>query len=87
MKTNLKKNTFAALIAGIFFIATSANAATIAKHGHSMLPDTGKMSKMSDSKMHGKMDGKMSKKKKMDKMSGSKMSDSKMKSSSGDGKM
>jgi hypothetical protein len=76
MKTNLKKTTFAALIAGIFFISAAANAAPVVKPHASMLPDTGKMSKMSDNKMHDKMGSKMSKKKKMDKMD--KMSGGKM---------
>lgn len=83
MKMNLKKTTLAALIAGIFFITSNANAA---KSHSSMLPDTGKMSKMSGGKMHDKMSSKMNRKKKMDKMdkmSGSKMSDGKM----SDGKM
>jgi len=76
MKTNLKKTTLAAFVAGIFFISVAANAATAVKSHSSMLPDTGKMSKMSDNKMHDKMGSKMNKKKKMDKMN--KMSDSKM---------
>lgn len=85
MKTNLKKTTLAAFIAGIFFITATANAAIAVKPHSSMLPDTGKMSKMGDSKMHDKMGGKMSKKKKMNKMD--KMSDSKMKPASDGGKM
>jgi len=69
MKTNLKKTTLAAIIAGIFFIAANANAAIAVKPNISALSDTGKMSKMSSSKMSSKM----SKKKKTDKMSASKM--------------
>ena len=57
MKTNLKKTTLAAIIAGIFFIAANANAAIAVKPNISALSDTGKMSK----------------KKKTDKMSASKM--------------
>jgi len=86
MKTNLKKTTIAAFVAGIFFIAANANAATSVTSHSAMLPDTGKMGKMIGDKMHNKMGSKMSKKKKMDKMdkmSGSKMSDGKM----SDGKM
>ena len=73
MKTNLKKPaSLVLLIVSAFFITSNAIA------GGTSVPDTGKMSKMS----HSKMSSKMAKKKKMDKMS-----DSKMKPASDGGKM